>query len=146
MSEDAQEEELLKRAQFNEAYTYANRLYENIMKREIARIKKEYDQNVARINKSTFIFRKLPSLGSQQLVFEYFDLSELIELRGLNFSFSKLLRSGAVPSVIKINSRFRPKLLINLMKRPKAKSVVTTLDFRDLQFALVPYPISHFLG
>ena len=38
------------------------------------------------------------------MVFDYLTLQELIKIRGLNWSFAKLLKSGAVPSVFEINS------------------------------------------
>ena len=66
-----------------------------------------------------FVFKKkgsrLKSLLCQQLIFDYLDLSKLVEIRGLSLSFLKLLRSGAVPSVIQISANMNIGLVLDLL-------------------------------
>ena len=86
------------------------------------------------------------------MVFDFLSLQELIRILNLNFSFAKLFKSGAIPSVFEIKSEtdrdnflnyfsYNNRLnylqnpaakLIRLLKRPLAKNVIKSVDFRKV--------------
>ena len=53
---------------------------------------------------SPFVFDKLPSLGSQQEIFDFLTVEELLNLCTLTFAFRKLWESGAIPTKITVNT------------------------------------------
>ena len=80
------------------------------------------------------------------MVFDFLSLQELIRVLNLNFSFAKLFKSGAIPSVFVIKSEtdrdnflnyysynnrlnYLQNPLISLLKRPLAKNVIKSVDF-----------------
>ena len=105
---DDQERELLRIAENKKVFAYADRLRQNIKNREEYRKtgKGDHVHKKSRANESCFVFRKLPSHGSQQLIFNFLDLQTLIKIRALNYGFFKLLITGAVPSSIYLDSNF----------------------------------------
>ena len=75
--------------------------------------------------KERFVFNKLPNFGVQQIIFDFLDLNELISLRVLNKAFLSLLRSGAVPSKIRIGEQMQFRSMIKLLNRPLTHEYVT---------------------
>lgn len=86
--------------------------------------------------RSLFVFKNLPSLGSQQEIFDFLTVYELLRMCTLNFGFRRLWESGAVPTKIRVETKkvARPALLIAILRRPLVKSVVSFLDFSSLLF------------
>jgi hypothetical protein len=41
------------------------------------------------------------------MIFDFLSLKELVKIRSLNFSFARLLKSGAVPSVFEITNDWK---------------------------------------
>ncbi len=67
------------------------------------------------------------------MIFDYLDMEELVEIRGLNSGFSVMLKSGAVPSKFSVWEDINFRLLINLLKRSQAKFVISSLDLSKVQ-------------
>ncbi len=58
-----------------------------------------------------------------------------MKIRALCHSFSVMLKSGLVPSKISVWPKMKSRLLINMLKRPQAKTAVSSLDLSEVYLA-----------